>query len=214
MREGCRDWAEDEEESTLEPAAETAHLDQRAGEDDDDRLYQYVAVPQVRELVREHALQLGRSRDRQQARADGHGRSARPAPGAHRARMRVGKEIEARLRDASPRREPLHGGLEERRLRRGKLARSDHPERDAVKVPIDGRRAEQRAETEDRCEPVPAERPAEEAETDAGPREEEPGLEEVPGRRKRAAHRAMTRRARRPRARAAASPARARRSGS
>ena len=60
MDEGRGDRAEHEQQRALEPAADAAQLDDRGGEHDGAGLDDDVAVTHVRELVREHALELGR----------------------------------------------------------------------------------------------------------------------------------------------------------
>ena len=73
---------------------------------------------EVRELVREDALELGRRRDAQQADRDRERRAAaRAAPGRERPRVAVGEHVELRLDHAGLRGEPL-----ERRMQRGRLA--------------------------------------------------------------------------------------------
>jgi hypothetical protein len=58
--EGCGDRPEHEEHRPLEPAADSAQLDRRGGEDDDHGLQCDVAVLHMGQLVREHALELSR----------------------------------------------------------------------------------------------------------------------------------------------------------
>ena len=82
-----------------EPAADAARLDERRGEHDDRRLHEHVAVADVRELVREHALELGRRQRRRASpvlTASAEPRGPRPAD--ERARVAVRQQVEPRLR--------------------------------------------------------------------------------------------------------------------
>ena len=56
MDEGRRARSEDEEESAREPTADRLELDERRGEEDDERLGQDVAPANVGELVRDQRL--------------------------------------------------------------------------------------------------------------------------------------------------------------
>src|SRR3954466_10141185 len=47
--------AEHEEQAALQPAAQAARLDQRAGDDHRGRLHEHVAIADVREFVRKYA---------------------------------------------------------------------------------------------------------------------------------------------------------------
>ena len=75
----------------------------RRGDDDRDRLDEHVAVAEVRELVRDDPLELGRRRDAEQPDRDRERRAAaRAAARRERARVAVGEHVEPRLHDAAP----------------------------------------------------------------------------------------------------------------
>jgi len=138
-------------------------------------------VPHVRELVCEHALELGRRARGETACADGDRRAARPATGGERQRQPVRDEIEPRLHDSAKRGEPLDGRVQKRRLADRQLARADHPEHDAVERPVRADDEQQAGEDEDREDAEPAELPAHEREHAADTGEQQPGLEDVAG---------------------------------
>ena len=73
MNERRGDRAEDEEERALEQAADPARLHDDGGEHDRRRLDDHVAAHDVRDLVRDHALDLGRRRQTHE-RLGGHDR--------------------------------------------------------------------------------------------------------------------------------------------
>ena len=77
---------EHEEERALEAAADARQLDHGAGDHHRERLDEHVPVAEVRELVRDDALELGRRRDAEQARRDGERRAALRAASGGRAR--------------------------------------------------------------------------------------------------------------------------------
>src|SRR6266545_5682351 len=58
MNEGRSERSEEPEQDALEPAADPAELEHRRGEHDDGRLHDDVAMPHVRELMRQHGLEL------------------------------------------------------------------------------------------------------------------------------------------------------------
>src|SRR5439155_15305408 len=70
------DGPEHEQQRALEPAPDPARLDQRRGENDDGGLHEHVAVANVRELVREHALELCRRCSAEEPTADRNGSAA------------------------------------------------------------------------------------------------------------------------------------------
>src|ERR687896_1634375 len=109
MDERRGDRPENEEERALQEAADAACLDERAGEDNDGCLHDDVAMPQVGELVREDALELGGRRECEEALADGDCRSVRAPSDGERARVAVSHEVETRPRDARADGELLHG---------------------------------------------------------------------------------------------------------
>ena len=95
----CRgDRAQDNEQHPLEPASDPAHLEEDAGQHDDRRLDEDVAVSDVDELVRQDAFELRRGRERKKAFAHGQRRAARPAAGDERSRVLIRQQIEPRLR--------------------------------------------------------------------------------------------------------------------
>ena len=165
-----------------QPPMRLSSIDRRS-EDDDGRLDRDVAVPDVRELVREHALELGRRTGRHEAGADRERRARGAASRRERARQAVGDEIEPRLHDPGARREPLDRRVEERRLRDRQLARADHPEHDPVERPVRAADEQQPREDEEREDADAAERPADEREHAADADQQEPRLERCSGRR-------------------------------
>ena len=90
MDERRRDRAEDGEQRALEPAAEPGHLDEHDREQHGRGLDEHVAAAHVRELVREHALELGRAQRPEQPGGDRERRALRAAAGGERARKAVG----------------------------------------------------------------------------------------------------------------------------
>ena len=105
MHERGRERAEHEQERTLEPAADPAQLDERGGDDDGDRLHEHVPAGDVRELVREHAVELGGRGGREQALADGDRRAAaaRARPRARAGARPAGGRASVAARPRAPR---------------------------------------------------------------------------------------------------------------
>ena len=174
------DRAEEHEQRALEPAADAAHLDHHRRQDDERRLHCHVPVVNLRQLVGEHALELGGREHGQQPSRNRNGGTARAAPGRERARMRVVQEVEPGLWDParSASRSTVEctiGACGERQL-----PRADHPQRDAVRVEREPARGEKRAEQEERRQPVAAERPAERGEHGGEADEQQPRLREIP----------------------------------
>jgi hypothetical protein len=77
--------------------------------------------------------------------------------------------------------------MEKRRLAQRKLARSEHPEHHAVERPVRAGGHEERAEDEDRQALHVAEQPADEGKCARERQNEQPRLDDVPGREKHAA---------------------------
>ena len=177
-----RDRAEHEQERPLQPAADAAQLDERRGEHDGGRLDDDVAVPDVRELVREHALELGGRARRDAAGADRERGAARAAAGRERARQPVRDQIQPRLGHPRDRGQARDVRMEQRRLADGQLTRADHAEHDPVEVPVGAADEQERAEAEDREEPEAAERPAGQREETGDADQQQPGLQHVAGR--------------------------------
>ena len=175
-----------------------------------------VALPHMRELVREHALELGRAAARAARCVKRERRAARPAAGGESAREAVGDQVQLRRLDAElggerARRSSGESGSSASATRGRRACRAARGPRTSRR-----RRGEQRAEDEERREPEAAEQPAERRRT---PRDEQrraaSALQEVPrgGEPQRYALAEVV--ACRPRrGRAAASRAPARRSGS
>ena len=92
LRRG-RDRREHEQQRALDEAADAAALDERGAGEHDRGGDQHVAVADVRELVREHALELGRGADRDEAARD---RERRAARARGRPRTRAGTQSGSR----------------------------------------------------------------------------------------------------------------------
>jgi hypothetical protein len=83
---------EDEEQGALEPPTQPAQLEQRRGDDRRSRLDDDVTAFRVRDLVGEHAFELGRRQGGEQAGAD-RDRLSSAAPGGERARVGVADQV-------------------------------------------------------------------------------------------------------------------------
>ena len=116
---------QDVEQGALEKAADPAELEQRCGEQHDGRLDDDVAIADVGELVRQHALDLGgrqgeqahRERDRRRPHATAGGEAERRASVDH---------IQPRLDHLSARRESRDNCVEVGVFAFGQLARAEH----------------------------------------------------------------------------------------
>ena len=84
MDERGRDRAEHGEQRPLEPAADPGEVDEDDGEHDGEGLDEDVAAAHVRELVRDHGLELGRAQrpSRPVETASAEPRGPRPAASA------------------------------------------------------------------------------------------------------------------------------------
>src|SRR6266511_45527 len=179
MDEGCGHGAEPEEERTLEPAADSARLHQRRRDHHRADLDEHVAVADVRDVVREHALELRGRKRLEQTGADDERRRARAAAGGKRPWETVRDQVQLRFHDPGNCREPLDRGMEQGRLSGNKLTRADEPEHDPVRVPVQAEAEQEPAEDEDREQLVAVQEPAEAAEQRAQAGEQQPGLQEV-----------------------------------
>ena len=100
-------------------------LDRHRRQDDERRLHGDVAVVDLRQLVREHALELRRRRARASRPRETATAAPRvPRPGRERPRMRVVEQVQPRLRDPGEQREPL-----DRRVHHRRRARAAAPSR-------------------------------------------------------------------------------------
>ncbi len=107
-------------ERALEGAPDARGLDDGRREDDRPRLKEDVTEPDMSELVRDDAFELGGRRDCEQPRRDrDRGATLRAASGAERAREAVLDQIEPGLDDAGADREPV-----DRRSRRARAPRA------------------------------------------------------------------------------------------
>ena len=82
---------------SLQETADARELDERGRDPDCRLLRDHVTSTNVRELVREHALQLRRRRGGEQAARHGDRRPARAAAGGERTRMAVAHHVQLRL---------------------------------------------------------------------------------------------------------------------
>src|SRR5262249_24657945 len=183
-----RERPQDEQQAALEEAADPAGLDDRARQDGDRALDQDVAVADVGELMGEDALQLRRRRRAEQASASGDCRAAGAAAEGERTRIPVREDVELRRRYPGARGEPLDGRVHRRGLRARQLAGADHPERDPVDIEVAGAGQEERAEEEDRKQPVVPREQGHDPEHRADAEEKQPRLEDVSDAQERAAH--------------------------
>ena len=186
MRERGGDRAEHEQERPREKAAEPAGLDERRREEDGERLGEHVEAADVRELVRDHRLELLAADDPQEAGRHGERRAAGPASDDEGPREAVVDQAELRRSDVQLGGDAIGRRAQERVLGERERPRVEHAEQRPVAEPVDGDRGAEGAEREQRRAPFAADQPA-----DAGrERREEPdqdeGLEEV--RRDPAAH--------------------------
>jgi hypothetical protein len=79
VQERCRDRAEKDQQHALQPASDPAHLDHHRRKDDERRLHGDVPVMDLRQLVREHAFELGGRQQPEQAARDGDRGASRAA---------------------------------------------------------------------------------------------------------------------------------------
>ncbi len=149
VHEGSGDRTQDEEEPTLEPSTDPGQLDQRRSEHYRRRLQEDVAMPDVRELVSDQALELGGDAYPQQAGTDREPGAVWPAAGHERTGMSVRKQMELRFGYSRASRQTLDRGMESRGLAERQLPRSDHPERDSISEPIHGARRQECAKHQD-----------------------------------------------------------------
>ena len=175
---GC-DRAEDREQRPFEPATDPGEVDQDDGEHDGGGLRQDVPATDVRELVRDHGLELGGRQRTEQAGGERDRRAGRPAPRGERARIPVGNQVELRRHDAELGRERIHRRAQQRVLGERVLPGAEHPEERSIGIRVHGERGEQGAEHEHGRRLRPAERPAQRAEEPGQDRDHQPPLGDV-----------------------------------